>query len=88
MSAAFVVVTVGWVFVVSNVGDFGENNRYRFPIDPTMYAWLGIVLWNIRVALSTGLPDSTVTDLADVLRKPPRRHGAHAAGDLVVRAGR
>lgn len=37
-AAAFVVVTVLWVVVVGNLAEFGENNRFRFTIDPLLVA--------------------------------------------------
>ncbi len=37
-AAFYVAMTVLWVTVVANLADFGENNRFRFALDPLVAA--------------------------------------------------
>jgi hypothetical protein len=40
----FAAFTVGWTFVVGNALDFGENNRFRFEVEPLMLMLLGLAV--------------------------------------------
>ncbi len=44
-AAAFVCLTTVWVTLVANLTEFGENNRFRFTLDPMLFAWNVAVLW-------------------------------------------
>jgi hypothetical protein len=44
-AAAFVFLTTMWVATVGNLAEFGENNRFRFTLDPMLFAWNVAVLW-------------------------------------------
>lgn len=41
---AFSVFTIGWVFCVSSLLEFGENFRFRFAVEPLVFVMLGAVL--------------------------------------------
>ncbi|HXG89944.1 MAG TPA: hypothetical protein VNJ02_16575 [Vicinamibacterales bacterium] len=47
-AAGYVLVTVLWVTVASNLAEYGENNRLRFTLDPLMATWLAVLLAGIR----------------------------------------
>ncbi|MBA3271220.1 MAG: hypothetical protein H0T71_11995 [Acidobacteria bacterium] len=54
-AAGYVLVTVVWVTLTCNLAEYGENNRFRFTLDPMMVTWLAVVsmrLW--RREPSTG----------------------------------
>jgi hypothetical protein len=40
----FAAFTVAWTFVVGNALDFGENNRFRFAVEPLMLLLLGLAI--------------------------------------------
>jgi hypothetical protein len=47
-AAGYLAVTVIWVVVISSVTTSGENNRFRFCLDPAVFSWnvgvLGTIL--------------------------------------------
>lgn len=58
-AAAFVCVTILWVAAVANLTEFGENNRFRFTLDPMVFAWNCAILWWIGArAASRRRPDA------------------------------
>ncbi len=42
-AGGYVAITIVWVLVASNLGESGENERFRFTIDPLMVTWLAVV---------------------------------------------
>jgi hypothetical protein len=53
-AAGFVVATVVWVTVASNIAEFGENQRFRFTIDATVVTWLAVCGLRLVHARSSG----------------------------------
>jgi len=44
---AFAVFTIGWVFCVSSLLEFGENFRFRFAVEPLVFVMLGAMLAHV-----------------------------------------
>jgi hypothetical protein len=44
-AAAFVCLTTLWVTMTGNLTEFGENNRFRYTLDPMLFAWNSAILW-------------------------------------------
>jgi hypothetical protein len=42
-AAGYVAITTVWVVVAGNLAEFGENERFRFTIDPMMITWLTVI---------------------------------------------
>lgn len=50
-AAAFVCLTTLWVATVGNLTEYGENNRFRFALDPMLLVWNAGSAWWLCVKL-------------------------------------
>jgi hypothetical protein len=54
----FLVSTIIYYTLVSNLFDFGENNRFRFDIDPFCIIIFILFLQNVLLRFSKRLPEN------------------------------
>jgi hypothetical protein len=78
-AAGYLLVTTTWLMCIGNLTEFGENNRFRFTLDPMIFTWNVLVLEGARrrfVSLVRNHPlDRTIRGAIGQARRPGARRG-------------